>query len=437
MKARHFFAVVICVVFAVSARGEISREAVASRAESLRGALVTIREDLHRHPELAGNEKRTAEVVARKLRELGLQIRKGVGGHGVVGILRGGKPGPIVGYRADMDSVPSPMETEKPYKSVNAGAHHLCGHDVHVTVALGIASILAPMRGDLAGTVMFIFQPAEETLEGALAMLNDGVFNEIKPEVFYAVHSAPFRAGQIGCPPGNGLSGIDFLKIDVKEPKDKSALANELASKIGELGTIKYPATPEEAQRMIAQQVAADGIFRKFIFLPVYTVEDPEHPDALVLRGTVKAFPHELYLPTREKIREVVRGMAGAGATVTFGDKRTDNERCPDGIFPAMLSDLGIVNEAIPVVEGVVGKENTIVVPTTGPFNAEDFAFFLQEAPGAMFWLGVANPEKGISGMPHSPDFDADDEALVTGAKVMTSIILNYMAQHPTGETNE
>lgn len=160
-----------------------------------RAALVDMRRDLHRHPEVSGQEARTANVVADHLRGLGLTVRTGVGGHGVVGVLTGARPGPLVAYRADMDAVPSSAPDPVDFASVVPGVRHICGHDLHVTVGLGLATALSAMRAQLAGRVMFIFQPAEERATGAKAMLDAGVFADPLPRAIFGLHTAPMPVG--------------------------------------------------------------------------------------------------------------------------------------------------------------------------------------------------------------------------------------------------
>lgn len=165
-------------------------------------ALVDLRRDLHRHPELSGQESRTAEVIAGAFRALGLDVTTGVGGHGVVGLLRGGRPGPLVAYRADMDAVRSTAPDPVEFASVVPGVRHICGHDLHMTVAIGLARALAAVRDDLAGRVVFVFQPAEERATGARAMLDAGLFDRERPAVIFGLHTAPFASGLISSTAG-------------------------------------------------------------------------------------------------------------------------------------------------------------------------------------------------------------------------------------------
>jgi metal-dependent amidase/aminoacylase/carboxypeptidase family protein len=174
----------------------------AAHVKTITAGLVELRRDLHRHPELSNQESRTAGIVAARLRQLGLEVRTGVGGHGVVGILRGGRPGPLVAYRADMDAVRSVEPDPVEFRSVVPGVRHICGHDVHVTIGLGLASTLASLKPDLPGSVMFIFQPAEEIARGASAMVNAGLFAKEKPVAIFGLHTAPHEVGRLSSKAG-------------------------------------------------------------------------------------------------------------------------------------------------------------------------------------------------------------------------------------------
>lgn len=175
---------------------------VHAHIESTTSVWTDVRRDLHRNPELSGQEVRTAKVVADRLRQLGLDVRTGVGGHGVVGILTGGRPGPLVAYRADMDAVRSAAPDPVEFRSVVPGVRHICGHDVHVTIGLALASALSHVRADLPGRVMFVFQPAEERATGAKAMLDAGLFAREKPAAIFGLHAAPFDAGRLSSKAG-------------------------------------------------------------------------------------------------------------------------------------------------------------------------------------------------------------------------------------------
>ena len=187
----------LSLVLLVSAQRPDLHKRVATYLDATAAEWVAVRRDLHQHPELSGQEVRTAKVIADRLRKLGLAVRTGVGGHGVVGILDGARPGPLVAYRADMDAVRSTYPDPVAFPSLEPGIRHICGHDLHVTIGLALASALASVKADLPGRVMFIFQPSEENATGARAMLRAGLFADAKPDAIFGLHSAPFDAGRI------------------------------------------------------------------------------------------------------------------------------------------------------------------------------------------------------------------------------------------------
>ena len=197
---------VFCVLSLPASSADAQRGGVADRiaahVDATTAEWVAVRRDLHQNPEVSGQEVRTAKVVADHLRKLGLEVRTGVGGHGVVGILTGGRPGPLVAYRADMDAVRSTAPDPVAFPSLVPGVRHICGHDVHVTIGLGLASALASVKADLPGRVMFIFQPAEERATGARAMLDAGLFSAGRPEAIFGLHSAPMDVGLVSSKPG-------------------------------------------------------------------------------------------------------------------------------------------------------------------------------------------------------------------------------------------
>ncbi len=191
-----FAGVAFLLIGHVAAQGRPIHERIAAHVKANEAGWIDLRRDLHRHPELSGQEERTAGIVAARLKALGLRVRAGVGGHGVVGVLSGGRPGPLVAYRADMDAVRSTLpDPATAMASTVPGVRHICGHDVHVAVGLGLASALASVRHDLPGRVMFIFQPAEERATGARAMLEAGLFANDKPVAIFGVHASPLEAG--------------------------------------------------------------------------------------------------------------------------------------------------------------------------------------------------------------------------------------------------
>jgi amidohydrolase len=210
--------------------------------EALHQQLTAWRRHLHAHPGLTLQEGETAAFVATRLREMGVEVTEGVGGHGVVGVLRGVRPGRTVAYRADMDAVP-------PNSQFRGGptAAHLCGHDIHTTVGVGVAEVLASLRDRFTGTVVFVFQPGEETLTGAAAMLHDGALATTRPVEIHALHCGPFPVGHFATMPGYGLPGLDRGTVTLTGP-DATEQAHRLAAEIDRLGTVSPPATTADLE---------------------------------------------------------------------------------------------------------------------------------------------------------------------------------------------
>ncbi|HBU78430.1 MAG TPA: amidohydrolase, partial [Muricauda sp.] len=197
---------------------------IQQHTEQIFDSLVKIRRDFHMYPEVGGEEKRTSTKIAAYLTELGLEVKTGIGGYGVVGILKGAKPGKKIAWRADIDAMPSKAPDVVDFPSKHEGVRHICGHDVHTAVALGIANVLVQQKEDLEGTIYFVFQPSEENIKGALAMMDDGLFDMIQPEEMYAMHVTPFPAGTIAAKPEEMFS--DYKKVDLlfKKGNNKDAL---------------------------------------------------------------------------------------------------------------------------------------------------------------------------------------------------------------------
>lgn len=383
--------------------------AIASLAAAAAPRLIELRRDLHRHPELAGHEVRTSAIVAAYLDAFGLEVRRSVGGHGVIGVLRGGRPGGVVAYRADMDAFRGD-EPAMPYASTVPGVQHVCGHDVHVAVGIGIASVLSKLRDELPGTVVFVFQPAEENLSGAAAMLRDGALADPRPEAIFAVHAWPLPVGTMGYAPGEGVAGMDEWTIEL-DGDGKLA-----ASVVEGLGTVEVPKQAGgwvELDRALRRA----GAFERAVFVAVSTERLAN--ERTKIQATVKAVRDAQYAELRAALKERLDRAVGAGKyTLAFAERP----------FPAMRSDVREAERAARTLVSVLGAERVERYRATLPFAGEDFALFLRELPGAMLFLGVANPAKGIAGMPHQPDFNVDEAAIEVGTRAMANVIWQRLA---------
>lgn len=379
------------------ASGAIDRRSVDAVARRFDNELVELRRDIHRHPELAGQEQRTAALVAGRLRAAGLDVTTGVGGHGVVGVLMGAHPGRTVAYRADMDAVP-------PGDQIDGGlvGAHLCGHDIHTTVGVGVAQVLARLRDRLAGTVMFVFQPAEEALTGAAAMLADGVFAETRPAEIHALHCGPFPVGEFAVTPGFGLPGQDRGSITIAGP-DAMTRAQRLAGEIGALTTVSPPATPADLEQLVSNIQKPHGPLTEFVYLRAQVPAD--RAEVLV---SYRCWPEDRYVAVREEIQRLARSYDGA--TVTF-------QPAP---FPAMVCPEREGHAVERYLRHTIGRDKVTTLHAAIPFSGEDFALFLDQMPGTFTFLGVRTPGTSIeTSYPHFGTFTPDERAIGHGVRAM------------------
>lgn len=376
---------------------------------SLDRDLIDVRRAIHRHPELAGSEVRTAALVADQLRAAGLEVSTGVGGHGVVGILDCAEPGATIGYRADMDAVAMDEASESEFRSQVDGAGHLCGHDIHTAIGIGVARTLARVRDQLSGRVVFYFQPAEEALTGAKAMLDARVLELAEPDEIYALHCAHIPVGTFAVMPGGGLPGHDNFDLELSGP-EAADKAEEIAARIASWSTVRPPATPEQHEQLLADLLVEDGPLARFVFAGAWISRD-ETRAQVTTHGWIKAWPDESYPGIRERVMDLVQDVCGAEGLnhLTFREAP----------FPAMVCSVDLSESAAQYFRGAFGADAATVLHAPFPFNGEDFAYFLNRVRGAMFFVGVANPAAGLSGIVHTPTFAADERAIALGVRAM------------------
>jgi len=379
---------------------------ITAQLASRESLLVDFRRDIHRHPEISGEEERTAKLVADRLRALGLEVRNGIGGHGVVGIVRGGKPGPLVAFRSDMDAVRSTEADPVEFRSVIPGVRHICGHDVHTTIGLALAEGLTAVRADLPGTVMLIFQPAEERATGARAMLADRVFGSTKPVAIFAVHTAPLNIGQLGTRAGGLMAGRDIVTVQLTGSGDLAAAADSVRRIVVSVGTLSL------AQAV--QPAPPTAVFAQ--------ARNPTKSSTgeWSLEGIVTTASAESRASARATILRALNGLSMPGVTVV----PTYREKAIAGV----TNDSALVSRANARIAAVLGSGAVVSFPGAPPAFSEDFGSFQDEVPGVMYFLGVSNPAKGWVGAPHTPGYVADEAAILIGAKAMTAAILDVLA---------
>ncbi len=395
--------------------------------------LIALRRHLHAHPELSGEERKTARFVAHHLRRAGLKVEEGVGGTGVVGLLEGDHPGPTIAYRADMDALPIQDTLGKPYAPLPLGIKHACGHDLHMAIALGIAEWLSVSRDRLHGQVVFVFQPAEESLDGARAMLADGLLHRYRPEAILALHAFPLQIGFIGVAMGHCLAGMEEFRVRFYAPAgDLETIVRDATAALEALSTSVAPQTAEEFQALIedmARTQASRGergaVPTRAVFLncwPATPGADPPYD----LLGLVSIANFTTRPSVRRRIRETLDCVAALhGASYDLATTFSN---------PPLHNHPGLVKAILPLLEGMLGPENVLRFRTPYPFAHEDLALYAAEVPTALIWLGTANAEDNLSSILHTPDYDVDERALEIGARVVREIILRWLGETPLPE---
>jgi metal-dependent amidase/aminoacylase/carboxypeptidase family protein len=391
-----------------SSLAQQSPAAIAAASLTRREAdYVAFRHELHRRPEPSGQEVRTSAALAQRLRALGLEVRTGVGGHGIVAIVRGARPGPLVAFRADMDAVRSDALDPADYRSEIPGVRHICGHDVHATIGLAIAEAFAGVRDRLGGSVMLVFQPAEETASGARAMLADGVFAGERPVAIYAVHTAPLELGTLGSMAGGLMAGRDQLWVGVSGTGDLAPVAEAARGIIRRMAKVGSDPTtwPDDVVFVngVERRQVASGAWEVTAGLAIAEPATRERVRATLLR--------ELAALERPGVRVAVHYDAKTVAGVT--------------------NDPALVSRADAAIVRALGAAALRPIRGVVPGFSEDFGSFQDEVPGVMYFLGVSNAAKGTRGMPHSADHVADDGAIVVGARAMVAVMLERMGVLP------
>ncbi|MCZ6603120.1 MAG: amidohydrolase [Planctomycetota bacterium] len=388
-----------------------------------------IREELHAHPEISNREEKTAEYIARHLEEAGLEVTRGIAHTGVIGILKGGKPGPVVAARADMDALPLPVpeSTGFPFASnvtIERGGEkshvmHACGHDVHMAIGLGTAMVLAARKDELPGTVKFIFQPAEEGPPpgedgGAGMMEREGVLKDPDVSAIFALHVWPdLDVGTIGYNAGGSLAAVERIRIKIIGKQTHAAYPWKgvdpivLASQaILALQTIHSRQVDAREPSIITIGVIRGGSRWNII------------PGDVVLEGTVRTYSEETRADIRAKVERTLKGVTeSAGGTYQILEYSL--------ITPVTVNDPDLTEKSVPSLEKAAGKENVVkVLPTLG---GEDFAYFARKVPGFYFRLGVR--PKGQKDFPplHSPNFGPDAGSLEVGVKAMVQLLDDYL----------
>jgi amidohydrolase len=396
------------------------RNRAAALVSEIHPRLVALRRDLHAHPELGFCETRTSALVAARLHELGFtRVRTGVGGTGVVGLLEGAEPGPVVAIRADMDALPIQEASSASYRSTLDNVMHACGHDAHTAIALGVAELGASLRNQLPGSLLFLFQPAEEGdpaggSGGAIRMIADGALADPVPNAIFGLHVHPALAtGAVGVVSGAAMASDSTFTITIRGRKTHGAYPHTgldpvpiAAQVILALQTI--PSRLVDAQQPTVVTVGAvNGGNRANIIA-----------DRVQLLGTVRSLSRDGQARVAGLMKTMLDGITAAyGASYDLA--------YDENPLPVTYNDPALCAAARPALEAAVGAGHVVTPPSQ--MGAEDFSCYQQHVPGLFFFLGTGNASKGTMSMLHTETFDIDEDALAVGVRAMAFAALDRL----------
>ncbi|HCI72342.1 MAG: N-acyl-L-amino acid amidohydrolase [Bacteroidetes bacterium] len=416
------------ITLSLTAQSSDLKQIIDERADELEEQVIEWRRYFHENPELSNREFNTAKKISEHLESLGLEVQTEIAHTGVMGILKGGKPGPVVGLRADIDALPVIERTDVPFKSTvmgeyqgnEVGVMHACGHDTHIAILMGVAQILTEMKDDLQGTVKFIFQPAEEGAPkgeegGAELMVKEGVLKNPDVEAIFGLHiSDDTPVGELEYRPKGIMASVNSFDIKVtgKQAHGSAPWAGidpivTSAQIINNIQTIVSRSMPLTRQAAVVTVGVINGGVRNNII-----------PEEVTMQGTIRALDEEMRQLIFKRLKTVVQNTAesnGATAELTINKG-----------YPITYNDPELTAQMLPTLVETAGKENVkLINAITG---AEDFSFFQNEIPGLYFFVGGKAPGREASGH-HTPDFYIDESGLKLGVRTMSNLVIDYMDQ--------
>jgi len=428
---RYYFSSALLLISIASFSQPFPVAQINTKAQALESKIIEWRRDFHLHPELGNRETRTSEIVAAHLRKLGLEVKTGVAHTGVVGVLKGGKPGPVVALRADMDGLPVTERVDVPFKSTvtteyngqNTGVMHACGHDTHVAILMAVAEVLSSMKSDLKGSVKFIFQPAEEGAPegeegGAKLMIKEGALENPTVDAIFGLHiNSQTEVNKITYRPGATMAAVDFFSIDVKGKQthgaypwsgvDPIVTSSQIVTALQTIVSRNLDIT--QAPAVVTIGAIHGGIRQNII------------PEQVKMIGTIRTFDEGMHSYVHKRVTEIstkIAESAGATAMVKI-----------DVLYPVTFNNVALTEKMIGTLQNVAGKENVIL--TTAKTGAEDFSYFQQKVPGFFFFLGgMPKGKKPEDAAPHhTPDFFIDESGLVLGVRSLARLAVDYLEQ--------
>jgi len=385
-------------------------EEIASRLDGL----VALRRDFHRHPELSFEERRTAEIIAERLVAAKLEVRAGVGRTGVVGVLRGDRPGRTIAWRADIDALPLTESLDLPFVSATPGVMHACGHDGHTAIGITLAEMLAARRREVPGTAVFLFQPAEEIFGGAKPMIEAGVLADPRVDEVYGLHlTTQAPVGQIGVRPGPAMASADFFDVEVTGRGGHGAYPHLSVDPITVAANILLG-----MQNLVSREVAAHETAVLTVGQIVAGTKHNIIPATAVMRGSLRTFAPAVRMQIKERLAAYARDIARAyraEARLSFM-----GEGCPTVVNHERESALVRTSAVAELGADAVKGESALVMAS------DDMSLFLQERPGCYFQVGIA-PVSGPTRPHHAPEFEMNEDGLPIALRVATSVMLDAL----------
>lgn len=393
----------------------MSGSEILKQAHDIYDWIKDIRRKIHEDPELSGQEKKTAALVAEKLKELGIECREDIGGYGVVGLLSGKAGSRCIALRADMDALSILEQTGLPYASKIQGAMHACGHDAHTAMLLGAAKILSMHKDEFEGSVKFIFQPSEEKHPGgAVSMIKDGVMEDPKPDAVFAIHVFPdIDCGKISIGTGPVLAAEDSFTITLTGPGGHASAPHE---------TVDLITLSAHLILLFQSIVSRESDPVKPVVITIGTITGGERRNVIasrvVMDGTIRTLDEDLREHVIKRIRTLTEELCatwGAGAEVIFLKG-----------YPVTVNDPAFTETVTTSLEDLLGRDAVLSAPRP-KMAAEDFSYFAKHAPSTMISLGSRNEEAGCNGSLHSPFFNLDENCLYYGAAIHAKIVLDFL----------
>jgi amidohydrolase len=427
-RANFVLTVVLAGLSGLTSAQELAAR-VDSQIISIQDRILEWRRDIHQHPELSNRETRTSALVAAHLRELGMQVQTGIAHTGVVAVLKGGKPGPVVALRADMDALPVTEETALSFKSTvtaeylgkEVGVMHACGHDAHTAILMGVAEALAQVKDDLPGSVKFIFQPAEEGPPpgeegGAILMLKEQVFENPKPDAVFGLHViAGVPAGKITYRPGPLMASADWLYITVKGVQTHGAWPWRGIDPV-----ITSAQIITALQNIVARQI---DVSKQPAVVTVATVNGGTRkniiPDSVEMSGTIRTFDEAMRTDIHRRVEHISKSIAEANDAQA--EVRIDRATA------VTINDEKLTELMVPTLRRVAGTSNVSVQQRV--MVAEDFSYFQQHAPGLFYFVGITPPDQdpATAAPNHSPRFYIDESGVILGARSLAALAVDFL----------